>query len=185
MVLKDFFLAQLDREAASTRKAIERVPDGHNSFKAHERSMEFGYLAALVAGMLGWIAFMIDRDELNLDAADSEGFRTKPLASKADLLASLDTAVKRPPRPCVYIRWTSGHIVGLQNWRQRSIAKSAQHHDLRRRLQPSRASSSPAHCLFAPPGVQGAGHLRTFRRRTLLGVPEGGKPVSNSHRLTC
>ncbi len=93
MVLKDFFLAQLDREAASTRKAIERVPDGHNNFKPHERSMEFGYLAALVAGMLGWIALMIDRDELNLDLADSDGFRTKPLTGKADLLASLDTAV--------------------------------------------------------------------------------------------
>jgi len=94
MILKDYFLAQLDREAASTRKAIERVPEGHNSFKPHERSMEFGYLATLVAGMLGWIALMIDRDELNLDASDSEGFRTKPLNGKPDLLASLDTAVE-------------------------------------------------------------------------------------------
>lgn len=98
MVLKDFFLAQLDREAASTRKAIERVPEGHNSFKPHERSMEFGYLAALVAGMLGWIALMIDRDELNLDAAESEAFRIKPLAGKADLLGSLDAAVANARR---------------------------------------------------------------------------------------
>jgi uncharacterized damage-inducible protein DinB len=93
MILKDYFLAQLDREAVSTRKTIERVPEGHNSFKPHPRSMEFGYLAALVAGMLGWIALMIDRDELNLDAVESEGFRTKPLPNKADLLASLDSAV--------------------------------------------------------------------------------------------
>ena len=93
MILKEYFLAQLEREAVSTRKAIERVPDGHNSFKPHERSMEFGYLAALVAGMLGWIVFMIDRDELNFDKPDSEGFRSKPLAGKAELLASLDTAV--------------------------------------------------------------------------------------------
>ncbi len=98
MIHKDFFLAQLDREAASTRKAIERVPDGHNSFKPHERSMEFGYLAALVAGMLGWIALMIDRDELNLDAADSQGFRPKTLAGKEDLLASLDSAVDNARR---------------------------------------------------------------------------------------
>jgi uncharacterized damage-inducible protein DinB len=98
MVLKDFFLAQLDREAASTRKAIERVPDGHNSFKPHERSMEFGYLAALVAGMLGWIALMIERDELNLDTADSEDFRAKPLAGKSDLLASLDDAAAKARR---------------------------------------------------------------------------------------
>jgi uncharacterized damage-inducible protein DinB len=60
--------------------------------------MEFGYLAALVAGMLGWIAIMIGRDELNLDQADSEGFRTKPLAIKAELLACLDAAVANARR---------------------------------------------------------------------------------------
>jgi uncharacterized damage-inducible protein DinB len=98
MILKDYFLAQLDREAASTRKTIERVPEGHNSFKPHPRSMEFGYLAALVAGMLGWIAIMIDRDELNLDASDSEGFRAKPVDTKADLLLSLDAAVANARR---------------------------------------------------------------------------------------
>lgn len=93
MTLKDFFLAQLDREAASTRKTIERVPEGKNSFKPHGRSMELGYLAALVAGMPGWIGFMIERDELNLDQPDSEGFRTKALATKAELLASLENGV--------------------------------------------------------------------------------------------
>ena len=98
MILKDYFLAQLDREAASTRKAIERVPDGHNGFKPHERSMEFGYLAALVAGMLGWIALMIDRDELDLDQAESAGFRTRPVAGKAELLGSLDAAVANARR---------------------------------------------------------------------------------------
>lgn len=93
MILKDYFLAQLDREAASTRKAIERVPDGQNSFKPHERSMELGYLAALVAAMLGWIASIVDRDELDLEAPESASFRTKPLSGKAELLASLDCAV--------------------------------------------------------------------------------------------
>jgi uncharacterized damage-inducible protein DinB len=95
MTFKEFFLAQLDREAASTRKAVERVPEGQNSFKPHDRSMELGYLAALVAGMLGWIALLIERDELDLDKADSEGFRTRPLATKAELLASLEDAVTK------------------------------------------------------------------------------------------
>jgi hypothetical protein len=36
MTFKEFFLAQLEREAAHTRKAIERVPEGHNDFKPHE-----------------------------------------------------------------------------------------------------------------------------------------------------
>jgi uncharacterized damage-inducible protein DinB len=98
MEMREYFLAQLDREAASTRKAIERVPEGKNSFKPHERSMELGYLAALVAGMLGWIAFMIDRDDLDLDQAESAGFRTKPLAGTSELLASLDAAVSNARR---------------------------------------------------------------------------------------
>ena len=93
MILKDYFLAQLDREAASTRKAIERFPEGHNDFKPHPRSMEFGYLASLVATMLGWIALMVDTDELDLDSLEGAAFRTKPVSTKADLLAGLDTAV--------------------------------------------------------------------------------------------
>jgi uncharacterized damage-inducible protein DinB len=93
MTLKDLCLAQLAREAQLTRKTVEKVPEGQNGFKPHERSMELGYLAALVAGMLGWIAFMVDRDELDLDQAESEGFRTRPLATKAELLASLDKGV--------------------------------------------------------------------------------------------
>ena len=89
--LRDFFFAKVDREIVLVRKTIERV-EGRNDFKPHERSMELGYLAALVAGMLGWIALIIDRDELNLDDPSSAGFRARPLASNAELLASLDSA---------------------------------------------------------------------------------------------
>jgi uncharacterized damage-inducible protein DinB len=98
MILKDYFLAQLDREAASTRKAIERFPEGHNDFKPHQRSMEFGYLASLVASMLGWIALIIDRDALDLDAPEGAEFRTKTLNTQAELLASLETAVAKARR---------------------------------------------------------------------------------------
>jgi uncharacterized damage-inducible protein DinB len=93
MTLKDFLLAQLDREAVLTRKAVERVPEGENGFKPHERSMELGYLAALVAGMIGWIAFMVDRDEVDLGDPSSQEFRAKVVATKSELLASVDTAV--------------------------------------------------------------------------------------------
>jgi hypothetical protein len=98
MTLKDYLLAQLEREAALTRKAVERVPEGQNGFKPHERSMELGYLAALVAGMLGWIAFMIDRDEIDFGDPSSEGFRTRAVATQRDLLASLDAAVANARR---------------------------------------------------------------------------------------
>lgn len=98
MDLKTYLLAQLDREAAQTRKTIERVPEGQNDFKPHERSMALGYLAALVGTMPGWIAMMIDRDELNLDDPSSEGFRAKPAPSESELFASHDAAVANARR---------------------------------------------------------------------------------------
>ncbi len=93
MQLTEYFLAQLEREALHTRKTIERVPEGRNDFKPHERSMELGYLAALVASMPGWIAMMIDTDELNFDDPSSERFRTKPVATKAELLELCENGV--------------------------------------------------------------------------------------------
>jgi len=97
MLLKKYFLEQLEREAVASRKVVERVPEGQNTWKPHERSMELGYLTALVATMPGWPAFMIDRDELDLD--DPAGsFRTRPIASKAELLRALDEGTENSRR---------------------------------------------------------------------------------------
>ena len=95
MELQEFFLAQLEREAATNRKVIERVPQGKNSWKPHERSMEMGYLAAMVASMPGWISLMIETDELNLDAPESQRFRPKPQDSAANLLKLADDSNSR------------------------------------------------------------------------------------------
>jgi uncharacterized damage-inducible protein DinB len=90
MELKTFFLQQLDRETAANRKTLERVPQGKNSWKPHERSMELGYLAALVASMPAWISLMIQTDELNLDKPESQRFRPSPQDSTAGLLKLAD-----------------------------------------------------------------------------------------------
>jgi uncharacterized damage-inducible protein DinB len=93
MDLKSYLLAQLESEAALTRKAIARVPEGHNDFKPHEKSMPLGYLAALVAGALGWITLMIERDELDLDDPANQGLRPKVATTNEELVAGLDAAV--------------------------------------------------------------------------------------------
>jgi len=91
--MTELFLAQLDREAASTRKALERVPEGHNEWKPHERSMDLGYLAALVASMPGWIAFMVEQDELDLAAWGESEHHPKPAATREELLAAFESAL--------------------------------------------------------------------------------------------
>src|SRR4029077_18129828 len=90
MELKSFFLQQLEREAAANRKVLERVPQGKNSWKPHERSMEMGYLAALVATMPAWIVLIIESDELNLDKPDSQRLRARAQDSSAELLKLAD-----------------------------------------------------------------------------------------------
>lgn len=93
MKLTDLFLAQLEREAEGTRHALERVPEGRNDWRPHEKSMPLGYLAALVAKMPGWVAMTINTDELVLGSNGGSDFTPKALASKADLLQSLEESV--------------------------------------------------------------------------------------------
>jgi uncharacterized damage-inducible protein DinB len=92
MDMRKFFLEQLEREAAASRKAIERLPEGQNDFKPHPKSMELGYLAALVATMPGWVALMVNHDELDLNG-NGKSFRTRAVASREELLALLDSGV--------------------------------------------------------------------------------------------
>jgi uncharacterized damage-inducible protein DinB len=93
--LKSFFLEQLKQEAAACRKVVERVPEGKNTWKPHERSMELGYLAALVASMPGWLHLMIDHDELDLDGPADRNFRTRAVETRAELLEMLEQGLAR------------------------------------------------------------------------------------------
>lgn len=93
MKLNQLFLEQLEVEAKSTRKALERVPEGKNDWKPHEKSMALGYLAALVAKMPGWIAMMIHQDEYELNSKDAR-FQPKDLNTNRELVASFDEAVE-------------------------------------------------------------------------------------------
>jgi uncharacterized damage-inducible protein DinB len=95
MELKQMFLAQLEREAAAARRTVERVPEGNNDWKPHEKSMPLGYLAALVATMPGWAEFMINRDELDLNDPSSEEFKSKAFGTKAELLKKFEDGLAR------------------------------------------------------------------------------------------
>lgn len=93
MELKQFLLTQFDREALATQKAVERVPEGRNDWKPHPKSMELGYLAALVATMPGWASMMIERDELNLGDPASANFRPIPAQKSSELRTSCQEAI--------------------------------------------------------------------------------------------
>lgn len=93
MKMTEWFLAELDSEAAKSRRVLEHVPAGKRDFKPHERSMNFGYLCELVANIPSWIGMAITLDEL--DIAPKDGPKRKPaeLNTAAELIAALDKAV--------------------------------------------------------------------------------------------
>src|SRR5215813_1114052 len=93
MKLTEFFLAQLEREVSSSRLALQRVPEGHNDWKPHDKSMALGYLASLVASMPAWIVSMVKQDELDLKSPDAAKFKPLEWRTRADLVAALDAAV--------------------------------------------------------------------------------------------
>jgi uncharacterized damage-inducible protein DinB len=95
MKLTDFFLAQLEREAAPTRRVLERVPEGRDDWKPHEKSMPFGYLAQLVATMPSWIALAITQDELDLNPPGGGGYAPPATGTNAALMMAFDDAVEQ------------------------------------------------------------------------------------------
>ena len=92
MRLTEFLLAQLDRETASSRLALQRVPEGHNDWKPHDKSMPLGYLASLVATMPSWIVSMVKHDEFDLKSPEAAKFKPLEWQKREQLLAALDSA---------------------------------------------------------------------------------------------
>ena len=93
MKLTDFFLAELEREAVTSRRTLERVPEGHNGWKPHPKSMELGYLASLVATMPSWIVSMVKQDEFDMKSPQAVKFKPMEWQTRAELFAALDRAV--------------------------------------------------------------------------------------------
>ena len=66
MKLTELFLAELEREAPRTRRALEQVPLDRDDWKPHDKSMPLARLAGLVASMPSWVSLVIEQDELDL-----------------------------------------------------------------------------------------------------------------------
>lgn len=93
MKLTTYLLAQLDREAERCRRALEQFPEGQHAWKPHERSLELGYVAMMVATIPSWIAMEITMDELDIAPKDTPKTKPAPMTTRAEYLKALDTAV--------------------------------------------------------------------------------------------
>ncbi len=87
--LGKYFLQELEAETASTRKCLERIPENLFTWKPHEKSMNMGYLALLVAEIPKWITDTIEKSII--DFATFKHFQPK---NTSELVNHFDENIK-------------------------------------------------------------------------------------------
>jgi uncharacterized damage-inducible protein DinB len=118
MQLTHLFLAELDREAARTRRALEHVPAGRDDWKPHPKSMPLGRLAGLVAAMPSWVPLIIEQNELDLTPPPGQGQYQQPSMDK--LVEILDGHVAKARQA---LTKTSDDFLLTTNWKLRAGGK--------------------------------------------------------------
>jgi uncharacterized damage-inducible protein DinB len=90
MPMIEALLQELEHEAKTTRRVLERVPDDRLAWKPHDKSMSLGQLALHVAVIPGRIAEMAQETPYHIRSV------TQPSAtSAAELVPALDQSVAR------------------------------------------------------------------------------------------
>lgn len=87
MSLSEALAAELQNEAKTTRRVLERVPEGSFDWKPHEKSMSLGRLAGHVAELPSLVAPALTQPELDFAAGTYQPFAP---SSTAELLEKFD-----------------------------------------------------------------------------------------------
>ena len=89
MAINEDLIGELQEEAATTRKILERIPAETFDWKPHEKSMSMHRLAAHVADMFGWYSPTLEADELDF----AGGYEEANPANTGELVALFDKNV--------------------------------------------------------------------------------------------
>jgi uncharacterized damage-inducible protein DinB len=89
MTIIDGLLVELEQEASTTRRVLERIPQEHLSWKPHPKSMSLGQLALHVATVPGMVAELAAMDTVPGPSA----FVQPEAATSGELVPSLTESV--------------------------------------------------------------------------------------------
>lgn len=78
--------AEMEQEAQTTRKVLERIPADKFNWKPHEKSMSMGRLAVHVAEMYGWTQPTLEQTELDFAKMDYKPAEPATTQELVDLL---------------------------------------------------------------------------------------------------
>jgi len=91
MRIIDGLLSELEQEAATTRRVLERIPQVHLSWKPHPKSMSLGQLALHVATVPGNVAELAARDTV----PEPPTFVQPEAATASELVPALTASVAK------------------------------------------------------------------------------------------
>src|SRR6185312_636534 len=94
MKMIDGLLAELEQEAETTRRVLERIPQAHLTWKPHPKSMSLGQLALHVATVPGNVAELAAMDTV----PEPPAFVQSEAASASELVPSLTESVAKARR---------------------------------------------------------------------------------------
>jgi uncharacterized damage-inducible protein DinB len=103
-------IAEMEQEAATTRKCLERVPADKFSWKPHEKSMEFGKLAVHIAEMFSWTPVTLQQPELDFSKFDYKPYEPSTTQDLVDFLdknvAEAIDVLRNTPDEVFFEDWT-------------------------------------------------------------------------------
>jgi uncharacterized damage-inducible protein DinB len=120
MKITELLLAELDREAVGIRKTLERLPEGKNGWKPHEKSMPLGNLATIVATIPAWLDMVVNVDELDIDPPGGSKYKPQEWKTRSELLEQFESSLKKGRE--VLQKTTDDHLLNTK-WRMLSGGK--------------------------------------------------------------
>lgn len=94
MALTDALLPEFDQEMATTRKLLERIPEGKLSWKPHEKSGSMGWLAGHLANLPDWAVTTIKQSSFDISPNGVQHKLPPPPATSKELLDAFGNNVK-------------------------------------------------------------------------------------------
>jgi uncharacterized damage-inducible protein DinB len=94
MTIANALLAELEQEAHTTQRVLERIPKAHLSWKPHPKSMSLGQLALHVATVPGNVAELAAMDTI----PEPPAFVQAEAATAAELVPALAASVAKARR---------------------------------------------------------------------------------------
>jgi uncharacterized damage-inducible protein DinB len=120
MPIAELLLPEIEEEVQATRTLLERVPDGHWSWKPHEKSMSLSRLATHVAEIASWTAAILEQDEMDFMSPVMQEWAPREMESVSEILNELESAVGKcreivtamtAPTYIVFRRQVLNHLV--------------------------------------------------------------------------